>query len=214
MSLILRGGRDTLALLPLTAAVGVCDVVGPRAQIKWPNDVVVPRSREPQALSPARDSGGERRRASAPTLAKLAGILTEARPQEGWAVVGIGLNVAVRLSDLPDELRLTAATLGESPEMIEPTLGRLLDALERRLAEANATTLDAWRARDALRGREIAWGSCFRGESPADAFSARLHGRGRAEGIDDAGHLLVALAGGGHTGLDAGEVRLVRVEDG
>src|SRR6185437_16187884 len=43
---------------------------------------------------------------------KVAGILVEGRPQEGWAVVGIGLNVALRLEDFPDELRSTAGTLG------------------------------------------------------------------------------------------------------
>jgi biotin-(acetyl-CoA carboxylase) ligase len=129
-------------------------------------------------------------------------------------VLGIGLNVAVRLKDLPDDLRLTAATMSESPEMIEPTLERLLEALERRLGDAKGAMLDAWRTRDALRGHEIAWGSCGPGESPAGAFSAGLYGRGQAHGIDDAGRLLVALAGGGQTSLDAGEVRLVRVEDG
>ena len=142
----------------------------------------------------------ERHRARAPDrpdptgapLAKLAGILAEGRPQAGWAVLGIGLNVAVRLEELPAELRGSAATLGYSPRAIEPTLERLLAALERRLAEPTAATLDAWRSRDALHGREIAWGS----------------GRGRAQGIDDAGRLIVALADGGQTILDAGEVHL------
>jgi BirA family biotin operon repressor/biotin-[acetyl-CoA-carboxylase] ligase len=55
-----------------------------------------------------------------------------------------------------------------------------------------ATTLEAWRSRDALHDREIAWAS----------------GRGRAQGIDDSGRLVVALAGGGRAALDAGEVHL------
>src|ERR1700759_3818688 len=55
-------------LLPLAAALAVCDVLALEAAIKWPNDVQV---------------DGE----------KLAGILVEGRPQEGWAVLGIGLNV-------------------------------------------------------------------------------------------------------------------------
>ncbi len=116
------------------------------AAIKWPNDVVVP---SPEG--------------SGPGLAKLAGILVEGRPQEGWAVLGIGINVAVRLKDLPEELRpspgggagsatgLPAATLGGEPGDVEPTLARLLDALGRRLAEDPEQTLEAWRARDALR---------------------------------------------------------------
>jgi BirA family biotin operon repressor/biotin-[acetyl-CoA-carboxylase] ligase len=202
MSLVMR---DAPPLLPLAAAVAVCDVVGPQAQIKWPNDIVVELS--------AAERG----------LAKLAGILIEGRPypqghtlwgagrQEGWAVLGIGLNVAVRLDQLPPELRpgateragasagLPAATLGREGSDVEPILGRVLQTLERRLSEPAQSTLEAWRARDALRGREIVWG--------AVDSDAQL-GRGRAEGIDGTGRLLVALAGGGRTTIAAGEVHL------
>jgi BirA family transcriptional regulator, biotin operon repressor / biotin---[acetyl-CoA-carboxylase] ligase len=180
MSLVLR---DPQVTLPLAAAVAVCDVAGADARIKWPNDVVVAR---PSAVT-------EGRAATAPApLAKLAGILVEGRPQEGWAVLGIGLNVAVRLEELPDELRLSAATLGQPPAAIEPTLGQLLAALERSLAAPPGEVLQAWRARDALRGREIAWSG----------------GRGRAEGIDGTGRLVVRVADGGRTALQAGEVHL------
>ncbi len=168
MSLVLR---EAPALLPLIAALAVCDVAGEHALIKWPNDIVLAR--------------GER-------LAKLAGILAEGRPQEQWAVLGIGLNVAVAIDELPVELHETAATLARSPREIEPTLAQLLDALARRLAEPSQQTLGAWRERDALRGREVRWSD----------------GAGRAEGIDGAGRLVVALAGGGHATLDAGEVHL------
>jgi BirA family biotin operon repressor/biotin-[acetyl-CoA-carboxylase] ligase len=181
MSLVLRPGAFTT--LPLAAAVAVCDVAGPAACIKWPNDIVLVRAPE---HAPAGEPS------PAPGLAKLAGILVEGRPQQGWAVLGIGVNVAVRLEDLPAELRPAAATLGRSRTEIEPLLAELLAALERRLGDEPARTLDAWRARDALRGRGIAW---------AD-------GRGRAAGIDDAGRLLVALADGSHTTLAAGEVHL------
>jgi BirA family biotin operon repressor/biotin-[acetyl-CoA-carboxylase] ligase len=177
MSLVLRSpaSNGPPPLLPLTAAVAVCDIAGDEAAIKWPNDIVFVRP------GPARP------------FAKLAGILAEGRPQAGWAVLGIGLNVAVRLEDLPVELRADASTLGCSTRDVEPMLERLLTALERRLAEPMASTLEAWRARDALYEREIAWG-CGR--------------RGRAEGIDGTGRLVVALADGGHTTLDAGEVHL------
>ncbi len=168
MSLILR---DPPPLLPLIAAVAVCDVAGGDARVKWPNDVVFAR-------------GGR--------LAKLAGILIEGRPQEGWAVLGIGVNVAVRVEELPPELRDTAASLGLSPEEIEPLLGRLLAVLQQRLGESPTEVLDAWRTRDALRGREISWAA----------------GRGRADGVDGNGRLIVELAGGERTTLDAGEVHL------
>jgi BirA family biotin operon repressor/biotin-[acetyl-CoA-carboxylase] ligase len=185
MSLVLR---PPPRLLPLAAALAVCDVVGADASIKWPNDVVVPQERG---------------------LAKLAGILAEGRPGEGWAVLGIGVNVAVDLALLPAELRsgtgedrapeaasgMPAATLGLTPGDVEPVLAQLLAALGGRLGEPEADTLAAWRERDALLGREIAWGQ----------------GRGRAAGLDGEGRLVVELDGGGRTALAAGEVHLESV---
>ncbi len=178
MSLLVRSPP---ALLPLTAAVAVCDVAGRGARIKWPNDVVVPR---------------------AGALLKLAGILAEGRPQAGWAILGVGLNVAVRPEEMPAELREKTATLGYSPAELEPTLERLLDALQRRLGEQQGATLTAWRARDVLRGREVEWGAPGASGGPQ---------RGRAEGIDGAGRLIVSLPDGGQTTLAAGEVHLRRI---
>ena len=65
MSVVLRSASATL---PLAAAVAVCEALPVDAAIKWPNDIWVERC-------------------------KVAGILVEARPQEGWAVLGIGVNV-------------------------------------------------------------------------------------------------------------------------
>ena len=159
--------RDFEPLLPLAAAVAVADVVGAGAAIKWPNDVLLDG-------------------------AKVAGILVELRPQEGWAVLGIGLNVAVRPGDLPAELRDRAATLGLEPAAIEPTLGLLLDALGRRLGQAPAQLLAGFRERDALLGRPLRWGG----------------GEGVGAGVDDSGRLLVDVADGSRVALDAGEVHL------
>lgn len=164
MSLVLR---DPPGLLPLVAAVAVAQVAGDEARIKWPNDVLIDDR-------------------------KVAGILVEGRPQEGWAVLGIGLNVAVRVEDLPPELHATAAGLGGEPRDVEPALARVLAALERALALPAAELLDAWRARDALRGRRISWS----------------RGEGTAAGLDGEGRLVVDLDGGGHVALDAGEVHL------
>jgi BirA family biotin operon repressor/biotin-[acetyl-CoA-carboxylase] ligase len=192
MSLLLRSPPT---LLPLIAAVAVCDAVGKQAQIKWPNDIVLPAKAEQAA--------GDR-----PAFAKLAGILVEGRPQEGWAVLGIGVNVAVRLQDLPAELQghaaddaqssqppPLAATLGRSREQIEPFLSSVLAALSLRMAEPADATLAAWRARDALRGRRISWSA----------------GQGVAQGVDGEGRLVVTLDGGGHTALSAGEVHLYSI---
>jgi BirA family biotin operon repressor/biotin-[acetyl-CoA-carboxylase] ligase len=166
MSLVLR---DAPALLPLAAGVAVAEVAGAGARVKWPNDVLV-----------------EGR--------KVAGILAEARPRDGWAVLGIGLNVSLRVEDLPPELHETAGTLGLTPADVEPTLARLLEALDRALALDATALLDAYRARDALYGGEITW----------------TGGSGRAAGIDGEGRLVVETADGGRTALSAGEVHLLR----
>ena len=42
---------------------------------------------------------------------KLAGILIEARPQDGWAVIGVGLNLSIARDEFPPELRETAISL-------------------------------------------------------------------------------------------------------
>jgi BirA family biotin operon repressor/biotin-[acetyl-CoA-carboxylase] ligase len=164
MSLVLR---DSPALLPLAAAVAIAEVVGDAARIKWPNDVLL----------------GD---------AKVAGILAEGRPQEGWAVLGIGVNVAVEPSALPPAVGARAATLGLEPDDVKEVLGAVLGALERALALDASAVLGAFRARDALAGREVSW----------------LGGRGRAIGVDDAGRLLVDPAHGARTALEAGEVHL------
>jgi BirA family transcriptional regulator, biotin operon repressor / biotin---[acetyl-CoA-carboxylase] ligase len=158
--------RDPPRLLPLAAGVAVADVVGDGARVKWPNDVLLDGR-------------------------KVAGILVEGRPQEGWAVVGVGLNVAVRELDLPPELRQRAGTLGRSPEDIEPVLGELLERLDVWIAASPDAVLEAVRARDALLGKPVRWAG----------------GRGEGAGIDGEGRLVVATASG-PVALEAGEVHL------
>jgi BirA family biotin operon repressor/biotin-[acetyl-CoA-carboxylase] ligase len=190
------------ALLPLVAAVAVCDAIEQvkpreRPQIKWPNDIVLERQpvappgpSEPQAPQRGRSTSAQ---AAVPSsLAKLAGILIEGRPQEQWAVLGIGVNVAVRVEELPEELREHAASLTLPVETVEPLLARLLEAVERWLGEPPTAVLDAWRSRDALRGREVSWSG----------------GSGRAGGVDDGGRLVVELGEGHEVALEAGEVHL------
>jgi BirA family biotin operon repressor/biotin-[acetyl-CoA-carboxylase] ligase len=169
MSLILRDLDERHALLPLAAAVAVCEAcaaVSP--QVKWPNDVWIDRR-------------------------KVAGILIEGRPQEGWAVLGIGLNVTTdpfppELADIATSLRL--AGYETSPSDVLPTL---VAALDRWIGAPPASVLEAWRSRDALRGERVRWSS----------------GEGIADGIDDSGGLLVRTDDR-HVTLDAGEVHLLR----
>jgi BirA family transcriptional regulator, biotin operon repressor / biotin---[acetyl-CoA-carboxylase] ligase len=166
MSLVLRALDP---LLPLRAGLAVADVAGPAARVKWPNDVLLDGR-------------------------KVAGILVEARPQQGWAVLGIGVNVAVDPAELPPEVRATAGTLGRSPDELEATLAELLGTLERRLAEPADAAVAALRDRDALLGEPVAWNG----------------GTGVGAGIVEAGGLLVRVDGGELVTLDAGEVHLTR----
>ena len=165
-SLVIRHPRPLLAL---TAGVAVAEVAGADAQVKWPNDVLV-KGR------------------------KVAGILVEGRPQEDWAVLGIGLNVALSPEDFPPDLRDQAGTLGLSPAEIEPTLSRLLDSLTAWLGRSDKEILAAFATRDALRGKMVIWDQ----------------GRGRAHGVNDRGCLLVTAGDGGEHALSAGEVHLVQ----
>ena len=175
MSLVLHELDERL---PLTAAVSVCEALPVPGAIKWPNDVWIGRR-------------------------KVAGILVEGRPQEGWAVLGIGLNVLVERADFPPELRDTATSLliegdvssgGErAASPVEQVLAAVLESLDRWLTAPPDSVLEAWRARDALKDERVRWSS----------------GEGLANGIDDSGALLVETRDGPVT-LDAGEVHLLR----
>jgi BirA family biotin operon repressor/biotin-[acetyl-CoA-carboxylase] ligase len=173
MSLILRDLDERHALLPLAAAVAVCEACeaaapGAAPRVKWPNDVWIGRR-------------------------KVAGILIEGRPQEGWAVVGIGLNVTT--DSFPPELADIATSLRLAGHDTTPAavLADLVAALNRWIDAQPAAVLEAWRARDALRGERVRWSS----------------GEGIADGIDDSGGLLVRTDDR-HVTLDAGEVHLLR----
>jgi BirA family biotin operon repressor/biotin-[acetyl-CoA-carboxylase] ligase len=175
-----------LGSLPLAVALAVCEAcerVAPvRCRIKWPNDVWI----------------GER---------KLAGVLIESRPQEQWAVIGIGLNVDTDAPELQPSLRSTATSLRiESGGAVgrDQVLAALIDVLGERLRDLERDTdpiLAEYRVRDLLRGRRIAW----------MAGARRLSGE--AHGIDEHGNLVVFTEEGERVPLSAGEVHL-EVEGG
>jgi BirA family transcriptional regulator, biotin operon repressor / biotin---[acetyl-CoA-carboxylase] ligase len=165
MSLVVREPNE---VLPLLAAVAICDALPVECTIKWPNDVWLDRR-------------------------KLAGILVEGRPQQGWAVLGVGLNVST--TEFPEELRdsATSLRLAGIETDVETILDALLLSLDRWLRAPHAAVLAAWRRRDAIRGETVRWTS----------------GDGTAAGIDDSGALLVDTEMG-RIALQAGEVHLVR----
>jgi BirA family biotin operon repressor/biotin-[acetyl-CoA-carboxylase] ligase len=180
LSLLLRPEPQALALLPLATAVALCEasesVASVRCRIKWPNDVVLDHR-------------------------KLAGILIESRPQEGWAVVGIGLNVDTREDELAPELRETATSLriatGAAVDR-DDALDALIERLAFWIGAPPQPVLDAYRKRDALAGQEISW-------TTGDSAEG-----GTAAGIDDNGNLIVFTGEGERLTLDAGEVHLGR----
>ena len=163
MSLVTRELSPTL---PLAAAVAICDALPARCEIKWPNDIWL-----------------ERR--------KLAGILVEGRPQEGWAVLGIGLNVTTE--SFPPELAETATSLRMAGIELdaETVIAALLGSLDEWLEAPSEELFAAWSERDALRGERVRWAA----------------GEGIAAGIDASGALVVETDDGRVT-LDAGEVHL------
>jgi BirA family biotin operon repressor/biotin-[acetyl-CoA-carboxylase] ligase len=139
--------------------------------VKWPNDVWI----------------DER---------KAAGVLVGARPEEGWAVIGIGVNVAIPADDFPPELRDTATSLlpadAGGPAAVRATLAELNGALARWVEAGDDEVLGAFRARDLLCGRRISWDG----------------GDGTAAEIDERGHLVVERSDGERVALGAGEVHL------
>jgi len=192
-SAILSPLEERHLLLPLAVPLAVCaaaEELRPNieCQIKWPNDIWLEEK-------------------------KLSGVLIEARPQDSWAVIGIGLNLSIAPHEFPPDLRQPAVSLfdagaetrGESrrslPAVAPPGLPlRLLTAavaalnrhLDRWVWAEPKEILTEFRRRDALRGSEIGWED----------------GSGIADGIDDRGNLVVVVPSGDRVSLGAGEVQL------
>jgi BirA family transcriptional regulator, biotin operon repressor / biotin---[acetyl-CoA-carboxylase] ligase len=191
-SAIVRPLEEHHAMLPLAAPLAVCAAAeelapGTECGVKWPNDVHL-------------------------DARKLAGVLIEARPQDGWAVIGIGLNLTITPDEFPPDLRDKAVSLfasakgepGESrrslpavataglPRLSLDAANALNDHLSHWVETDPESVLAEWRRRDVLKGREIAWED----------------GSGVADGVDDRGYLVVVTAAGDRVALGAGEVHL------
>jgi BirA family biotin operon repressor/biotin-[acetyl-CoA-carboxylase] ligase len=194
-SAIVRPLEERHAMLPLAVPLAVCEAAEQlrpalECKVKWPNDIHVDNR-------------------------KLAGVLIEARPQDGWAVLGIGLNLSITPDEFPPELRDTAISIfdqrgegggrgsaghspllsaGPPPPVPLAAAEALSTHLDRWVQADPDEVLEEWRQRDALRGREVAWEG----------------GSGVADGVDDRGYLLVLTPGGDRIAVGAGEVHLTR----
>ncbi|MEX0972352.1 MAG: biotin--[acetyl-CoA-carboxylase] ligase [Solirubrobacterales bacterium] len=216
-SAVLRPLDERHLLLPLAVPLAVCAtaeelVPGIDCRIKWPNDIWV-----------------EGR--------KLAGVLIEAKPQDGWAIIGVGLNLTITREEFPAELRDTAVSLfdlnkgsrgevwgmpREAAHRREIPAAKPLQHSERSASEANPGTSPGLpstptAAATALNRHLDRWVAADPDETLAawrsrDALRGRElswdGGSGVADGIADSGDLVVVAAGGDRVVLGAGEVHL------
>ena len=176
LSTLVRGPQSPL--LTLLAGVAVAEAVragvGLGAELKWPNDVVLP----------ARTDGGEVR------SQKIAGILTERLPAaagEG-AVIGIGVNVR-RVNHPPDLVDRAISLEAAAGRAVDrgPLLAGILAGIRHwsRLLAAGASSrlLDRWRLLSpSSMGSHVSW----------DAPAAHS---GLTAGIGEDGALLVDCRG-------------------
>ena len=174
---------QALVGLPLAVGVTIAETLadfGVEVQLKWPNDVL---------------QGGR----------KLAGVLIEtatAPDQQIWAVIGIGVNLA-----MPEQLqeqigRRTASLPASVAQDRELLLGALLSALAQNMRQFESLGLAAfverWNRLHAFAGQQVL--ILDQGET--------LH-EGRALGIDRIGRLLLQTDGGSSPiAIMAGDISL------
>lgn len=205
-SAILRPLDERHLLLPLSVPLAVCaaaEELRPdiECQVKWPNDVWLEGH-------------------------KLSGILIEARPQDGWAVIGIGLNLSIEQHEFPADLRQPAISLfssceggrgrgsdGRSPLLSvgppPPTPSNAaapagLPPTPSTAASVVSRHLDNW----VWAGQDEILAEWRRRDGLRGREIAWEDGSGVADGIDDRGNLVVAVDGGSRVSLGAGEVQL------
>ena len=161
--------RDAPQLLTLRVAVAASEACGDRAQIKWPNDVLVDGR-------------------------KVAGILCEQQPGADWAIAGIGVNVAVDLAALSPDLQETAGTLGRSKAEIGPFRDELLRQLETALGLSPKELIRQWSARDALAGHRVEWNGGTGVAAGIDAEGRLLVDSGAEQLALDSGEVSLVLS--------------------
>ncbi len=185
MSLLLRprceAGR--LGLLPLVSGLALADGLerlGSRADLKWPNDLLM----------------GDR---------KVAGILCESRggdvgTVERAAVVGIGVNVSQEGRDFPPGLEANASSLaleGLASER-ETVAAEFLNAFEPLWTEC--VTVGPHSALARWRERASFWGRTVRIQTPSGVVS------GVMRDLDPEGRLVVERPDGERVAILAGDL--------
>ncbi|MFB6079305.1 MAG: biotin--[acetyl-CoA-carboxylase] ligase [Halarchaeum sp.] len=131
-----RANAVTMALS--AAAAGAVREAGVPAEIKWPNDLLVP------------DDGYER------GGRKLAGVLTEMEGESGrvsWVIPGLGLNANVPADALPADATSLLEERGEAVER-RVLVQRILERFDD-LRGGAAATREAWRENAATLGARV-----------------------------------------------------------
>lgn len=183
ISMILRPPIAVNRVAPITLAAGVAvavtlETVGIKANLKWPNDVVVGNK-------------------------KIAGILAESSirgQQLEFLVLGIGANINDEQfpADLVNQSTSIRQEIGQSvsrAQVAAELVVQIRRAYEQFLVAPLAQTLDNWSAYYAH------WGKKIRARLSADQFI-----EGVAESLDASGHLRLRLPSGETHLLVAGEI--------
>ena len=175
LSVILRPSRPAtdipqLSLVAgLAAAEAIRELAGLFPSIRWPNDVLLHEK-------------------------KVGGILVEAK--DGAVVVGVGMNVSARLTDLPE----TATTLAVCGADCDPY--RLTGELCRRLE----SWYHVWSAKGfgPIRESLRPWIGLF--GHPVHLTAGSTEFEGTATDLDEQGRLVVRLDSGIQKAFEMGEV--------
>ena len=168
-----QGGRGAIPLAAGLALARALERLGARAELKWPNDLLI-RGR------------------------KVAGILCESRrsaplaeaPGFDAVVIGVGVNVAEERSDFTGPLadQATSLALEGCDAAREAVAAEFLNALEPLWAELEegdrGAVIAAWQARASF------WGMSVRVRTPGGDVT------GVARGLDPGGGLLLDGASG------------------
>ena len=190
LSFVLPAPEDRpLTLLPLLVGVAVAEAAaewGLAARLKWPNDVWV-------------------------GAGKLGGVLVESSSDGRSApaiVAGVGLNLALDVSRLPDELRgrvTSVRALGVPPPSPDAAAAAVL---ARVAVWYHAFTGENGAAALRAAWRDLSvdwWGREVRAESSGVVLS------GIVRDLDERGALVLERAGGERVAVLSGEVRELRL---
>lgn len=187
LSIVLRPpiAAEDAPKLALVAGLATAEAVREwcgRAQLKWPNDVLIDGR-------------------------KVAGLLAEMGmdgERLGYVIIGIGVNLNMTLDELPAELRDKAGSLLVATGAVVDRVAftdRLLSCFEQRyeqfVTEGFASTRPAWEALSCLTGKRV----CI--------AEAQRRYEGDVLGLGDDGTLRLREASGREVRVVAGDVTVV-----